>query len=345
MRRLPRAQLPGLPRWIGFGLGLALLVALPAFVSAHGTAPEPPSNPLGLLLQWSFDPLIQVPLIATAVAYLSAVRRVNAAHASNPVPFRRTAAFLLGLGAIEVALQSPIEHYDTTLFSLHMVQHILLTLVAPPLIAAGAPVTLLLRFAKPDVRRRWILPILHSRPLKVVTFPVVTWLLFAGVMWGTHFSPVFNESLENPLVHDLEHLAYLGAGLLFWWPIIAVDPSPWRMPHPMRTIYAFLQMPQNTFLALAIYSSSTPLYAHYATLQRTWGPTVVADQQLAGGLMWIAGDLIFLAAILFVVAQWMRQEDRDAVRTDARVDEERAAIRQRETALADRLARERAGDG
>src|SRR5436305_253390 len=91
--------------------------------------------------------------------------RSRPAGRPNPVPFRRTAAFLLGLGAIEVALQSPIEHYDTTLFSLHMVQHILLTLVAPPLIAAGAPVTLLLRFTKPDVRRRWILPVLHSRPL------------------------------------------------------------------------------------------------------------------------------------------------------------------------------------
>src|SRR5438874_12596444 len=210
-------------RWIGFGLGLAPLVAVPALVSAHGVAPIPPSDVFGLLVQWSFDPLIQVPLIATALAFISAVRRVNAAHPANPVPGRRVAAFLLGLAAIEVSLQSPIEHYDTTLFSVHMVQHILLTLVAPPLIAAAAPVTLLLRFAKPDARRRWIVPILHSRPLKVVTFPVVTWLFFAGVMWGTHFSPVFNESLENPFVHDLEHVAYLWAGLLFWWPVIAVD--------------------------------------------------------------------------------------------------------------------------
>src|SRR5260221_10026036 len=158
------------------------------------------------------------------------------------------------------------------------------------------------------------LPILHSRIVRVLAFPVVSWSIFAAVIWGTHFSPLFERSLEDPIVHDLEHLLYLTAGLLFWWPAGALDPAPWRMPHPLRALYLFLQMPQNTFLALAIYSASTPLYAHYASLVRTWGPTVLADQQLAGGLMWVIGDLTFLSAILFVVVSWMRQEDRDAAR-------------------------------
>ena len=212
------------------------------------------------------------------------------------------------------------------------------------LIVAGAPITLLLRFAPGEVRRRWILPILHSRLLRVLTFPVVAWLIFAGVMWGTHFSPVFNASLEEPPIHEAEHLAYLLAALLFWWPVVGLDPSPWRMAHPVRLIYTFLQMPQNTFLALAIYSASASLYPHYATLERTWGPTVLADQQLAGGLMWVIGDLTFLVAILFLVRGWMRQEDRDAARADARTDTERAEIRRREIVLADRLAGERSGD-
>jgi putative copper resistance protein D len=272
------------------------------------------------------------------------VRTVNLAHPANPVPARRWLTFLAGLTAIELALQSPIERYDTTLFSVHMVQHVLLTMVAAPLLAAGAPITLMLRFARPEFRRRWILPVLHSRVLRFLTFPVVAWLLFAGAMWGSHFSPIFNASLEEPLIHQVEHLAYLTAALLFWWPIVGADPSPWRMPHPLRALYAFLQMPQNTFLALAIYSASTPLYAHYATLVRTWGPTVLADQQLAGGLMWVIGDLTFLAAILFVVLGWMRQEDRDTARSDARTDVERAEILRRETVLADRLSREGARD-
>jgi putative copper resistance protein D len=317
----------------------------PGLALAHGIAAAPPTDPLALVGMWSFDPTIQVPLVAAAVGYLSAVRAVNRAHPANPVPVRRVVAFVSGLVAVELALQSPIEHYDTTLFSVHMVQHILLTLVAAPLLAAGATITLLLRYAHPAFRRRWILPVLHSRALRAVTHPVVAWLVFAGVMWGSHFSPLFNASLEEPLVHELEHAAYLAAALLFWWPIVGADPSPWRLPPPLRALYAFLQMPQNTFLALAIYSAPDPLYAHYATLQRAWGPTVLADQQLAGGLMWVIGDLVFLAAILFCVVQWMRQEDRDTARLDARLDAERAEIVRREALLADRLARERAGRG
>ena len=334
MRSLQRAGL----------LAILGLVGLPAAVEAHGIAAAPPSDILGFLSLWSFDPFVQVPLMATAVAYVSAVRSVNRAHPANPVPLRRGVAFLAGLAAIELALQSPIEHYDTTLFSDHMLQHVLLTMIAAPLIAAGGPITLALRFARPDIRRRWLIPILHSRIVKAVSFPVVAWILFAGVMWGSHFSPLFNASLEDPGIHQFEHIAYLVAALLFWWPVVGVDPSPWRMPHPLRVLYTFLQMPQNTFLALAIFSSTTPLYAHYATQIRNWGPSVLDDQQLAGGLMWIVGDLTFLVAILFLVASWMRQEDRDTARTDARGDAERVEIGRREAILADRLARERTND-
>ncbi len=341
----PRHQARPARTVIGLLVGFVASLVLPSAVAAHGIAPAPPANAIDLLTLWTFDPFVQVPLIIVALAYVGAVRRVDREHPANRVPVRRTVAFLAGLAAIELALQSPIEHYDTTLFSDHMVQHILLTLVAAPLLAAGAPITLLLRVARAGQRRSLILPVLHSRVLKVISFPVVSWLVFAAVMWGTHFSPIFNESLENPLLHDLEHIAYLAAGLLFWWPVIGADPSPWRMPHPVRVLYVFLQMPQNTFLALAIYSATTPLYAHYATLVRSWGPDPVADQQLAGGLMWVGGDLIFLVAILFVVRGWMSQEARNERRVDARVDAQQAEMRRREALLADRLARERAGEG
>jgi putative membrane protein len=332
---------------IALGAGLAaigwLIAAAP--VAAHGTVVTPPTDAVQVLLEWSFDPTIQIPLILAAVAYIAAVRHVNAAHRLNPVPWRRVAFFLAGIVAIELALQSPIEYYDTTLFSDHMVQHILLTLVAAPLLALGAPITLLLRLATHEQRRRWILPVLHSGPVRFLSFPVVAWIVFAGVMWGTHFSPIFNESLENPLVHDLEHVAYLFAALLFWWPAVGADPSPWRMPHPARLFYVFLQMPQNTFLAVAILAAPAPLYAHYANLNLSWGGGPLADQQLAGGFMWITGDLIFLAAILLIVAGWMRHEQRDEARVDAQVDAEMADIRVRERRLADRLAGERSGEG
>jgi len=140
-------------------------------------------------------------------------------------------------------------------------------------------------------------------------------------------------------------VAYLVAALLFWWPAVGADPSPWRMPHPARLLYVFLQMPQNTFLAVAILAAPAPLYAHYANLNLSWGGGPLADQQLAGGFMWITGDLIFLAAILLIVAGWMRHEQRDEARVDAQVDAEMADIRVRERRLADRLAGERSGEG
>jgi putative copper resistance protein D len=179
--------------------------------------------------------------------------------------------------------------------------------------------------------------------VKVVSFPVVAWLIFAGVMWGTHFSPIFDRSLEDPLVHDLEHALYLGAALLFWWPAVGLDPSPWRMPHPVRAMYVFLQMPQNTFLAVTILNSSVVLYQHYATLPRTWGPTVLEDQQIAGGLMWITGDVLFLLGLAAILAGWMAHDQHQERATDRRVDAEREAIRDREVRLAERLAGERDG--
>jgi cytochrome c oxidase assembly factor CtaG len=323
----------------GVVAGAALARPVPAL--AHGPAPAEPPTAASLLLSWSFDPLIWLGLIAAVVAWTVAVRRVNALHPASPVPRARTVAFLAGLAAIAFALQSGIERYDTALFSVHMVQHVLLILVAAPLLALAAPITLLLRVSRPDVRRRWILPLLHSRALKAITHPIVAWLLFAAVMWGTHFSPLFDLSLENPVVHDLEHVLFLVTALLFWWPAVALDPAPWRMPHPARGLYVFLQMPQNTFLAVVILYAASPLYPHYATLDRPWGPSALQDQQIAGGIMWLFGDLLFIAAIGAILAGWMRYEERNAGQSDRRAAVELAAVRAREASHAERLAEQR----
>jgi putative copper resistance protein D len=113
------------------------------------------------------------------------------------------------------------------------------------------------------------------------------------------------------------------------------------MPHPVRAMYVFLQMPQNTFLAVTILNSSAVLYHHYATLVRSWGPSALDDQQIAGGLMWICGDILFLSAMAAILAGWMRHEKDREVAVDRRLDAERAAIRVREAQLAERLATER----
>lgn len=310
-------------------------------VLAHGAVPPDPPTVASLLLGWTFAPLPALGIVLAAGWWLWAVRRVDGRHASNPVPRRRTAAFAGAVLALAFALASGIERYDTTLFSVHMVQHVLLVLVAAPLLAMAAPITLLLRLVSPDTRRRWILPILHSRVMRALTFPVTAWVLFAAVMWGTHFSGLFDVALEAPLIHDLEHVLFLVSALLFWWPAVGADPAPWRLAHPARIGYVFLQMTQNTFLAFVLLNVTTALYPHYATLGQPYGIDPLADQRLAAGVMWIAGDLIFLTAIMALVAAWMRSESRGLAGADRQADLDLARIRVRERRLAERLADER----
>jgi putative copper resistance protein D len=310
-------------------------------VAAHGPVPADAPTAGSLFLSWTFEPL---PTIGIAIAigwWLWAVRRVNAAHPGNPVRRRRTAAFLAGMLALAFALLSGIDRYDTILFSVHMVQHVLLMLVAAPLLALAAPITLVLRVSSSSIRQRWLLPVLHSRIVRFMGHPVTAWIMFAAMMWAVHFSPLFEASLEDPLVHDIEHLLFLTGALFFWWPAVALDPAPWRLGHPARIVYLFTQMTQNTFLAVVILNATAPLYPHYATIVRPWGMVAIDDQRLAAGIMWIAGDAIFLTAILAVLIGWMRAEARDEARADRRAEAELAQIRIRERLLADRLAEER----
>jgi cytochrome c oxidase assembly factor CtaG len=325
----------------GVGAWLLAVSMLPGPVLAHGPVPAEAPTLVSLLLGWTFDPLPTLGIIVALGWWQWAVRRVNALHPTNPVPASRTIAFIAAMVALAFALLSGIGRYDTSLFSVHMVQHVLLLLVAPPLIALSAPITLVLRLSSASTRRRWILPILHSRPVRFLAFPVTAWLIFAAVMWATHVSGLFDAALENPLVHDFEHGLFLASALLFWWPAIGLDPAPWRTSHPVRIVYVFLQMTQNTFLAVVILNVPTVLYRHYATLVRPWGPNALDDQKLAAGIMWLAGDLIFISAIMLLVGGWMRAEDRSTTRMDRLAEADLIEIRARERRLAERVADER----
>ena len=327
------------PRLLGAALGAAAIAVLavgPAM--AHGDVPSRPPDAWILLTAWSFDPTVAIPLIATALAWLWAIRRVDRRHPHNPVPPLRAVSFLLGLGAIAIALQSGVERYDTTLFSMHMVQHLLLLLVAPPLLLLGAPITVLLRVAAPRLRRGVILPILHSAPFRFLSHPVVAWVGFTAVTWVTHFSPLFDLALDNPTIHEFEHGLFLVSALLFWFPVVGADPSPHRIGYAARALYLLLQMPPSSFLAMAILFTNEPLYEHYQELGAPYGVTALADQQSAAGIMWIASDLVFIAAILLVIGAWLQHDERRTVEVERRTDAERAALAARADALAARRA-------
>lgn len=326
-------------RWAaGLTVG-TVLVALGAPVVLAASADAPPApDAFGILFDWSFDATIWLPLLATAAACIWAVRRVNAAHPANPVPRDRAPAFLLGLVTIAVALQGGIARWDDTLFSAHMVQHLLLVFAAAPLLVMGAPITLALRVVSPRGRQRILLPLLHARVVRVIAHPLVAWLLFGAVMWGTHVSPLFDLALRVAWVHDLEHVLFLVAGLLFWGPIVGRDPGPTRMGYPARLLCLLAEMPANTFLGMLFLFSGRVLYPAYAATGRTWGPTPLDDQQLAGAIMWGVGDAAFLVATLLVIGAWMRSEDAKEKRREAVVDAAAAAPRAVAAALAPRRA-------
>lgn len=295
---------------------------------AHGggdTAPSllPPFTPARLVTELTLDPLVVVLLLAAAGLYLCGawllVRRGDGWGTG------RTVCWLLGgLGTIAVATSSGLGTYDETLFSVHMVQHMLLSMVAPVFLALGAPVTLALR-TLPVAGRRALLGLLHSRVARVLTFPALGWTLFVGSPFALYFSGWYPATLRHPWMHELLHLHFLLVGCLFFWPLLGLDPVPGRVPHPLRFLMVFAALPFHAILGLAIMDSPQLLAgAHYLALELPWSDPA-NDQRVGGGLLWASGDLIGLLMVGLVVGQWMRASEREARREDRRLDREARA--------------------
>lgn len=253
--------------------------------------------------------------------YLAGVRRYDAAHRRRPFPRWRSAAFAGGVLVLWVALTPPIDTYAGTRFSVHMVQHLLLMLVAAPLVSLGVPV-LLTRLAGPGSLRRALSRAVRHPVLQTLQFPVLTWGVFVAVLWGSHYSALYEAALESPVVHGLEHALYLGAALLFWMPVVAAEPSRWRMSHPLRLLYLAVAGPPSVFLALSLYQSTRVLYPHYEVTNLLAGRSPVDDQQAGGAVMWIFGGIPLLVAMILVAGSWARHEARLARRLDAAQDPE-----------------------
>lgn len=277
---------------------------------AHGDSPPAPAAG-DVLTAWSFEPLVWVGVVATAWLYGRAARRTRG------WPRGRSWCFGGGLVAVLVALSGPPAVYDGALFSVHMVQHLLLTLAGAPLLVFGAPVTLALRAGTPTWRRR-LSCVLHSRAARVAGHPLAGWTVFGVFMWASHYSPLYDAALDDEVLHALEHLLYLGAGILFWVPVAGVDPAP-RLSRPLRVAYLLAALPVQSFLGLAVYSADVPLYRHYATLEREWGPAALDDQRSAALVMWIGGDVLLLAWTGVAAAAWLRAEEAEGVRADRRL--------------------------
>ncbi|MEO8510833.1 MAG: cytochrome c oxidase assembly protein [Chloroflexota bacterium] len=259
----------------------------------------------------TLDPLLLAALCGVGAAWLLAVGSINAAHPGSPVSLWRSVALLGALLAILLALQSPIDTFADDFFSVHMLQHLLLSFVAAPLLVLAGPMLIVLRVAGASTRRRVALPLLASRAVRLITFPGLTWGLFAAVMWIAHFSPLFELALESEAVHQAEHALFLGSAFLYWLPAIGAEPLPWRLGWSGRLLYLVLGMPLSTVLGMVLVAQTSILYPAYLG---AGAAAALADQRLAGAVMWVGGDLISVVLIGVVVAQWIRTERRRVLR-------------------------------
>ena len=264
-------------------------------------------------------PLLLV--LVPAALYVFGVRRLQAR--GDRWPWGRSLSFLVGgLGTIAIATMSGLAAYDESLFAAHMVQHMLLSMVATVFLALGAPITLALR-TLPLVHRRRLMAVLHSRVAAVVSHPLVPWLLFVASPFALYFTGWYGATLEDRLLHELLHVHFLLVGSLFFWPLLGVDPVPGRSGHPFRMLLVAATLPFHAFLGVAIMSvepDGRGLLAgeHYLPLHGL--AESVFQQQLGGGLLWASGDVVGLLFLAVLLIQWMRASEREAVREDRRLD-------------------------
>ena len=246
---------------------------------------------------------------ALLAAYGAGVRRYNRRHRSRPFPRLRAAACALGLVTGAAALGPPLDGLSAWFLSAHMAQHLLLMLVAAPLVLVGTPLRLA-RQSGVAVVERASARLAHSRLLAALTWPPAAWALFAAVLAGSHFTPLYETALEHPAVHVLEHALYLGAALVFWYPIVGLEPSRWPLGYGARLLYVASALPVQSLVGLAIFSARRPLYPHYAMTAAVRGTAMLADQQTGGIIMWLGGGLPVIGAMLLIAAAWAAADRR-----------------------------------
>jgi cytochrome c oxidase assembly factor CtaG len=273
-----------------------------------------------VLTEWAFDPSFIVSIALVATIYLIGLRRLAYRGQHGRIVTRQhIASFFLGLLAIILAFESPIDPLSNLLLSVHMVQHLLLLLIAPPLLLLGKPIPVLLVGA-PHGLAQW-LGRAHARTAwfrgvtRTLTGPFVAWTLFIGVMLTWHLPALYDAALGNAGVHLLEHLCFLFTGVLFWWVIIQPLPGAPRVAHGWRLLYVFTAMVPGTALGAIFVFASSSVYAFYAALPRLWGIPILNDQGLAGSIMMVGGDFILaIAAIPLFVGAMARLEQIEQAR-------------------------------
>ncbi|GIJ25414.1 hypothetical protein Vqi01_05760 [Micromonospora qiuiae] len=285
----------------------------------------PPFSITAVATEARLDSWLAVGLVLAAGLYLYGVHRLRVRGDRWPVI--RTIFFLgPGLGGIAAVTVTGVGTYDTTLLSVHMVQHMVLSMISPIFLALGAPVTLALRTLPVGPRKR-LLAVVHSRVARVYTFPLVAFAIFVVNPFALYFTDLYRYTLEHVWAHELVHAHFILTGCLFFWPLLGLDPLPGRWPYPGRALLMLLSVPFHTVLGLTIMQSSTLFGGDwYPSLGLSWADPR-QDQVLAGGILWAGGEFVSVTMLAVLVVQWMRQAEREARRIDRELDRQEARER------------------
>lgn len=279
-----------------------------------------------LLLSWDLRPEIILVLGLAAAVYLVGWRRLRALagarpavadeHTKSPLTAGwRLATYWGGLATIAVALMSPVDILSSQLFFMHMIQHLLLTMVAVPLLLIGNPFPVLV-WGLPKRTRLSVSGLLNERStfrkvLAKITSPGIVWLLYVSALIGWHDPKMYDLALRNQFVHDLEHLSFFITTMLLWWHVLGVAPRFHRtMSVGQRLIYTISVVPVSVIIGVAIAFAQTPIYTYYLDVPRLMGLSVLEDQMISGILMWIPGSEMFFWAALIVLTQIVKEDEK-----------------------------------
>ncbi|ROO83770.1 putative copper resistance protein D [Actinocorallia herbida] len=279
---------------------------------------------------WRFDLFWMVLVLALGGFYLAGVVRLR--RRGDAWPWHRTVFWLIGLATIVVATLSGLATYAPLMFSVHMVQHMLIAMVTPIFLVLGAPMTLALRALKPaKVRgdrgpREWLTAALHSRYTKVIAHPATATILFMGSTWALYYSSAFEWLMGNHLGHIAMLMHFLLSGYLFYWVIIGIDPAPKPLGYPWRLLLLFVTMPFHAFLGLAMMNMGEPIAPDwYKIVYPPWAGPIVDDVQTGGAIAWGFGEIPTFIVIIAIVAQWAMSDTRQARRTDRNAERDEDA--------------------
>nr|WP_239095824.1 cytochrome c oxidase assembly protein [Micromonospora lutea] len=285
----------------------------------------PPFSITAVVTESRLDNWLAVALVLAAGLYLYGVYRLRLR--GDRWPISRTIFFLgPGLAGIALVTVTGVGAYDTTLLSVHMVQHMVLSMISPIFLALGAPVTLALRTLPTGPRKR-LLAVVHSRIARIYTFPLVAFAIFVVNPFALYFTDLYRYTLDHVWAHELVHAHFIMTGCVFFWPLLGLDPLPGRWPYPGRALLMLLSVPFHTVLGLTIMQSTTLFGGDwYPSLGLSWADPW-DDQVLAGGIVWAGGEFVSVTMLAVLVVQWMRQSEREARRVDRELDRQEARQR------------------